>query len=1098
MKRTALCAILAAIALPLGWARADDLEQGFISPVDATRPRCYWYWLDGHITKDGITKDLEAMKRVGIGEAYIGMISDQSGVPANPNLKALTDPWWDTMVHAVREGSRIGVDIGVFNSPGWSQSGGPWVKPAQTMRYVALPEVRLHGPMRFDGKLPAPEGTFQDIAVMAFPAPDSDQTTAGKQTRTSKTIDIEFPASITARSVSIQPTREITVTAELSVSDDGKTYRPLKQLIVDRHRLDVMVGPMTRAPIVESFPATQGRFFRLTFSGDCEVGDVVVSPAARVERFPEKQLGKVYEEPQPPFEFYSWPLSSEPNQQPLVVPTASVANLTKQMDADGTLHWDVPAGDWVVLRAGMRPTGSRNSPAAPEATGLEIDKMNRRHVASHFDAYIGELLRRVPENERKAWKHVVADSYERGPQNWTDGFAADFTKRYGYDPLPYLPTMTGRVVGSVDQSDRFLWDLRRMVADRIAEDYVGGLKDICNKNGLKLWLENYGHWGFPSEFLKYGGATDEVAGEFWCGGADGTLNSLGSVELRDASSAAHTYGKNAVFAEAFTGGPTFVNSPRDLKARGDWAFCQGINQFTLHVYIHQPDERLPGMSAWFGSEFNRHTTWFEMSKAWFDYQRRCTHLLQHGLHAADVAYFIGEDAPKMTGLRQPALPDGYDFDYINAEVLLTRATVQSGRLTLPDGMSYGLLVLPPSQTMRPEVLTKIAKFVDQGLAVFGPLPTRSPSLQNFPNSDAEIQRLATALKDKISDGPQLQAVLKTPADVSGLPPQQVLFIHRRSDDADVYFLSNQSDAAMSIQPVFRISGMASEVWHPDSGVIERVASQPADAGTKVPLHLDGHGSVFVVFRKTSDRPLPDAPATVTGLQIVKATYAAIDGSGSGDVTERLRQQVANGALHSAVTVDGLGGDPARFHVKQLHLDYTLNGKAASATYGENELIALTTGDRIAGPWKVQFADQAFTFDSLTSWTNRPEDTLKYFSGTATYSIQFNAAEIGKRVVLDLGAVDCIAEVTLNGHSFPAVWKYPYEVDVTTAIKAGSNELSVKVANTWHNRLVGLKRAPNTPGLAPAWTSTMPGYGPQESLLPAGLIGPVTVRGTAIK
>ncbi|MDB5325126.1 MAG: glycoside hydrolase family 2, partial [Phycisphaerales bacterium] len=785
MKRAALCVLLAAILTPAGLARADNLEQGFITPSEATKPRCYWYWLDGYITKEGITKDLEAMKRVGIGEAYIGMINTQSGLPANPDLKALSDPWWDTMVHAIREGSRIGVDIGVFNSPGWSQSGGPWVKPEQSMRYVALPEMRLHGPSRFDGKLPAPEGTFQDIAAMAFPAPESDRSDAGKQTRNSKTIDIEFPVSITARSVAIQPTKEITVTAELSVSNDGKTYRPVKEMVVDRHRLDVMVGPMTRAPIVESFPATRGRFFQLAFSGDCEVGDVVVSPAARVERFPEKQLGKVYEEPQPPFEFYSWPLRSEPNQPPLVVVPGSVANLTKQMDADGTLHWDVPAGDWVVLRAGMRPTGSRNSPAAPEATGLEIDKMNRTHVATHFNAYIGELLRRIPEGERKAWKHVVADSYERGPQNWTDGFMTDFQKRYGYDPLPYLPAMTGRVVGSVDQSDRFLWDLRRMVADRIAEDYVGGLKDICGKNGLKLWLENYGHWGFPSEFLKYGGATDEVAGEFWCGGAAGSLNSLGSVELRDASSAAHTYGKNAVFAEAFTGGPTFVNSPRDLKTRGDWAFCQGINQFTLHVYIHQPDERMPGMSAWFGSEFNRHTTWFEMSKAWFDYQRRCTHLLQHGLHVADVAYFIGEDAPKMTGLRQPALPAGYDFDYINAEVLLTRATVQNGRLTLPDGMSYRLLVLPPSQTMRPEVLAKIAKFVDQGLTVFGALPTRSPSLKNFPDSDAEIQRLAAALKDKVADGPQLQPALKVPADVSGLPPEQVLFIHRHSDDADV-------------------------------------------------------------------------------------------------------------------------------------------------------------------------------------------------------------------------------------------------------------------------------------------------------------------------
>ncbi|MDB5326055.1 MAG: putative glycosylhydrolase, partial [Phycisphaerales bacterium] len=309
---------------------------------------------------------------------------------------------------------------------------------------------------------------------------------------------------------------------------------------------------------------------------------------------------------------------------------------------------------------------------------------------------------------------------------------------------------------------------------------------------------------------------------------------------------------------------------------------------------------------------------------------------------------------------------------------------------------------------------------------------------------------------------------------------------------------NQSDAAVSIDPVFRVSGMASELWHPDTGVSERAASQPADAGTKIPLRLDGHGSVFVVFRKTSDRPVPDAPAATAGLQIVKAIYAAIDGSGSGDVTERLRQQVANGALHSAVTVDALGSDPAPFRIKRLHLDYTVNGKPASANYGENELIAITAGDRIAGPWKVEFADQAFTFDSLTSWSNRPEAALKYFSGTATYAIQFNAADVGKRVTLDLGAVDCLAEVTLNGRPFAAVWKSPYEVDVTAAIKTGPNELSIKVASTWHNRLVGLRREPEPAGLAPAWTSTMPQYRPDEPLLPAGLIGPVTLRGAAIK
>jgi hypothetical protein len=1009
---------VALIFCSLSPVRADDLETGFVTPPDNTKPRCYWYWLDGHISKAGITQDLEAMKRVGIGESYIGMINAQSGAKPNPDLKPLSDPWWDTMAHAIREGTRLGVDIGVFNSPGWSQSGGPWVKPSEAMRYVALPEIRVHGPMHFEGKLPVPDGYFQDIAVLAFPAPAEDNADPGKQTHTPTTVTIEFPSEITARSLTVPPSQKTNVSADFEVSDDGQNYRPITRFTIDRHNLDVNVGPVPLAPVVVSFPATKGRFFKITFSHNCTVGEVRVSPAARVDRFMEKQLDKVFQDPQPPFDYYTWPLQPEPDQTGLMVPPASVQNISTQMSADGTLRWDVPPGDWIVLRAGMRPTGSTNSPAPIEATGLEVDKMNRKHLAAHFDAYIGELIRRVPEAQRKSWKHVVADSYERGPENWTDGFADDFQKSYGYDPLAYLPVMAGRIVGSVDQSDRFLWDLRRLIADRIARDYVGGLHDLCHKYGMKMWLENYGHFGFPSEFLAYGGACDEIAGEFWCGG------SLGSIELRDASSAAHTYGKNVVWAEAFTGGPLFVNSPRDLKLRGDWALCQGINQFMLHVYIHQPDDQLPGMSAAFGSEFNRHNTWFEMSKSWIDYQRRCTHLLQHGMHVADVAYFISEDAPKMTGIQQPPLPAGFDFDFINAQVLMTRAAAKDGRLTLSDGMSYRLLVLPPNQTMRPELLAKLAGFVDQGLTIFGPLPSRSPSLQNYPAADAQVRQLSATLKAKVSDGPSLTPALKIEADVAGLPDGKVLFTHRHADDADIYFLSNQTDAMVNLSPVFRVGGKDCEFWHPDTGGIERASAEPVGSATRVKLQLESHGSIFVIFRQNSNRP------------------------------------------------------------GTLVLD-------------ENQPIKLPAGNPISGPWQVEIAGQQLTFNSLISWTERPEPKVNYFSGTGIYRTKFTASAISPRVVLDLGKVDSIAEISLNGTTFPAVWKYPYEIDVTPAIKPGDNQLEVRVANVWHNRLVGQAREAAAMGNPPAWASWTPHFGPNEKLMSSGLLGPVTLRGAEV-
>ena len=483
--------------------------------------------------------------------------------------------------------------------------------------------------------------------------------------------------------------------------------------------------------MVATFPATTARFFQLKLSADCELGDIRISPAARVESYAEKSLLKMFQDPLPPFDYYTWPTEAEPDAADLMIQPGAVRDISKLMAADGTLRWDVPAGEWIVLRTAMTPTGTKNSPAPPEATGYEVDKMNRVALKSHFDAYVGNLLRRLPAAERKSLKHVVADSYEQGPENWTDGFAAEFQKHYGYDPIRFLPVMTGRIVGSADQSDRFLWDLRRLVAERVARDYVGALSALSRQHGLRMWLENYGHWGFPSEFLLYGGYSDEVAGEFWASG------DLGRVELRDASSAAHIYGKPVVWSEAFTGGPAFVNAPRDLKALGDKAFCDGINQFMLHVYIHQPwEDRLPGVNAWFGTEFNRHNTWFEQSKAWIDYLRRCTVMLQAGKHVADVAYFIGEDAPKMTGVRNPELPVGDDFDWINADVIEHRLKVKEGQLELPDGMSYRVLVLPDLTTMRPEVLRKIRDLVKAGATIVGPPPLRSPSRQDYPQCDA--------------------------------------------------------------------------------------------------------------------------------------------------------------------------------------------------------------------------------------------------------------------------------------------------------------------------------------------------------------------------
>jgi hypothetical protein len=894
MKRTKLLLLFTACSLAIA-AWADSLESGFAHPPDQTKPWCYYYWISDNISKEGITRDLEAMARVGIGEALIGNIF-LDDVPAG-KVKVLTPEWWELVEHAIREGGRTGVNIGLFNCPGWSQSGGPWIKPEQAMRYIVSSETRVTGPAQFAQKLSSPKELFQDIAVLAFPSPPADaDSLAARSPRVAWsppvsgaeklvdgdletsvaipagqepfTIEIEAAQPFTARSLAIHPAAEaFGADVLLDAADADGKFQTVRQFKFDRSNMSLGVGPMPRGPVTISFAPTTAKKFRLAFTGifgrgqGAALAEINLSGAARLESFIEKQLGKMHPTPLPRWDTYLWPTQSEPDSAKLAVPVGEVRDLSAKLAADGMLRWDVPPGEWIILRTGMTPTGMKNAPASPEGIGLEVDKMNRPLAQHHFDAFIGELLKRMPASERQAFKQVVADSYEMGSQNWTDGFGNGFQRRYGYDPKPWLPVLTGRIIGSADQSERFLWDLRRLVAERVATDYVGGLRKASKVAGLGLWLENYGHWGFPSEFLKYGSESDRIGGEFWVTG------DLGAIELRAASSCVNTYGKNPIVsAEAFTGGPAFRNSPGALKARGDWAFCEGINHFVLHVYIHQPwEDKVPGINAWFGTEFNRHNTWFEQSKAWIDYLRRSCWLLQQGNRVADVTYFIGEDAPKMTGVRQPELPPGRDFDYINAEIIEKHLRVKNGVLTLPHGTTYRVLVLPEQSTMRPELLRKIRDLVKIGATVVGPPPSRSPSLQNFPKSDDEVQKFAREVwgkpnsmmsnehqlgKGRVIRGRRLDEVLTTLGSKPDFESSAKLrFTHRHSADADIYFVANPKAEAVTTTAAFRIGGKAPEFWWPDSGRIERPAVyDDANGMVRLPLSLGPQGSVFVVFR----------------------------------------------------------------------------------------------------------------------------------------------------------------------------------------------------------------------------------------------------------
>jgi hypothetical protein len=837
------------------------------------------------------------MHRVGIRQALIGNIFDER-LPAG-DTKLFTEGWWDHLLHAVREGQRLGVDIGLFNCPGWSQSGGPWINEGQTMRRLAFSETRVTGPATFHGRLPRPVEPFQDVAVLAFPAPqrDEDWTRIRPAARVAThpaipgaenladgnlgswavlthangglVVDLEWAEPFTARTLALHPAdtsvgAEVELFAELGANGFQRVWSGT----LDRLHPKPETGFLPRGPAVFSLPPTSARNFRLLFravasrGGEPRLGEIQLSEAARLEQFVEKQFGKMHSTHLPDWNAYLWSTPPEPEDPALAVSVGGITNLTARMTGDGQLRWEVPSGEWLILRAGLTPTGISNHPAAPEGKGYEVDKMNRDLARHHFDSYAGQLLQRLPADLKPAFKTLVADSYETGGQNWTEGFAAQFRTRYGYDPLPWLPVLTGRIVESADQSERFLWDLRRLVADRIGEDYIGGLRDRCQAHQLELWLENYGHWGFPGEFLKYGAGADRVAGEFWVRDDDG-------IELRAPATCANTYGKTTpVSAEAFTGPPgeSFRHSPCSLKERTDWAFCEGINHFVLHVYLHQPwEDRRPGMNAWFGTEFNRHNPWFLEAGPWVDYLRRCSWLLQQGHRVADVAYFIGEDTPKMTGRRHPPLPRGHDYDYLNSEVLLTRLHVRDGKLALPNGVSYQALVLPEQETMRPEVLRKVRDLIHAGATVLGPQPSRSPSMQNYPQCDDELRALAREVwgespgaqgqrrlgAGRIFWGQGLDVVFAALQVMPDFESREALrFVHRRDGDRDIYFLANPLAARVRTTASFRVPARQPELWDPLTGRVESLALYAVDEGrVRLPLELEPHGSSLLVFRR---------------------------------------------------------------------------------------------------------------------------------------------------------------------------------------------------------------------------------------------------------
>jgi hypothetical protein len=1118
MKRSVLklFAVFFVFAFCLGAAQSqskpDVLKNGFVNPPESARPRVWWHWMNGNISKEGIKLDLDWMHRVGVGgfQNFDAALSTPQVV--DKRLAYMTPEWKDAFKYATTLADQLGLEEAIAGSPGWSESGGPWVPPAEGMKKYVWSETSVEGGKPFSGALvhpPEVTGPFQnmsfadrmgqpvpvtrgahfyaDSAVIAYRRPDGDvalpeakitssggsldaaMLSDGDLQKTTKLpipeigekswIQYEFAAPTTIRTITyvvkVLDRMTIAVTGiaapekVLEASDDGKNFRAVVDL------------PDSRAPEhTVSFPAVTAKYFRVTFKRlprgplprgvdpsmlntkiapptDYEIAELAIHSDARVNRFEEKAAFV------PEADLYGFATPAVDSSA--VIAKSDVIDLTAKMRPDGTLDWTPPAGHWVVLRIGYSLLGITNHPATAEATGLEVDKLDRRFVKNYMEAYLDSYKETVGTGliGKRGITYVITDSWEAGSQNWTDNMTAQFKKLRGYDPLPWMPVLAGHVVESAAASDKFLWDFRKTIGDLIATEHYGQLQTTLNERGM-------GHYGeshevgraFVADGMQVKKMLEVPMSAMWTQSPGVNNETYGyNADDRESASVAHIYGQNLVAAESMTaGGAAWAWSPASLKPTADQEFLNGINRIVIHESAHQPlIGKVPGLSlGHYGQWFNRNETWAEEAGPWIDYLGRTSYMLQEGHFGADLIYFYGEDS-NLTAIfanKAPDVPAGYGFDYVNADALIHELSVSDGRVKTPSGMSYRVLGLDPySQHMSLPVIRAIHKLVSEGAVVAGPKPIDDPSLAD---DQAEFAKLSGEL---FGDGTGVHQVGKgtvyagqNPGDVfkaMHLAPDfdytkpeadtRLLFVHRKLADGDIYFVDNRSERSEKVDATFRVTGKEPELWRAETGKSEPVSFKIAGGQTTVPLTLEPWGTVFVVFRKATHETAHTLPAKT------ETQLAAVDGT-----------------------------------------------------------------------WKVSFqpdrgAPASISVDKLISWSDSTDQGVKYFSGTGTYTKTIEAKpdwfKKGAHVWIDLGDVKNLAEVTVNGKSLGIVWHEPYRVDATAALKPGANEISIKVTNAWVNRLIGDLQ----PDATTKYTFiTEKPYNAQSPLLASGLLGPVNV------
>lgn len=1071
-----------------------DLEQGFRQPPMEARPAVYYLLLNGYVNLEFVEREIEEFHRAGIG----GLCIFDMGARGDPNASPPAGPAFlspasvKALGRIIRAAGRLGMEVDLSVTSSWDM-GGAWVKPEDASMTLLSSELEVEGPREFDGVLPfpivpaeTPKGAdgmpvfHREVAALAIRQP---------RRRPGYEFLFELPESSLHRveravfynQASNEPGADQPAgfAREFVLSVSETTARPNAFRVILQGTLAPQEGPQEFR-----FPPANARYVRLELrsgrpgqSGRVALGEfelydsrgsnVLLShranraiDGARLVRFTSAlgQLG-----PWSAGDIHdgvkggpwgSWASAGAP---PLEIPDRSaIVDLRGKVGPGGRLRWSVPPGRWTILRYICTNTGERLKVPSPNSDGWATDHLSSSATRRYLREVLDRLRPEFGDFRNSALKELYLASYEVRGQIWTPDFLEQFRKRRGYDLAPYLPILSGGLVGSEEETDRVRYDFEKTLGEVVVDAYYRAAVETAHEAGLGIESEAGGPGPpihqVPVDALLALGAIDSVRGEFW----PFRPNARALWVVKETASAAHIYGKRRVHMEAFTSSMHWQEAPQDLKASADRAFCEGMNHVVWHTAAHQPPEAgKPGWVYYAGTHLTPNRVWWPMAKPFLDYLARTSFLLQQGLFVADVVYYYGDQGfnfvmPKRV---DPSLGFGYDYDVANAEVILQRMSVRRGKLVLPDGMSYELLVLPDRTDIDPDVLRRVGELIEAGATVVGRKPDRATGFSGYPERDLRVRELAEriwadcdgravrwrrfgqgavvcglSLREALAQrgvGPDLKVELAE-------PEAEIDFIHRRTAEAEIYFVRNKQRRWQRFEAVFRVADLQPEIWLPDSGEIRRGAPHSRVAGgVKLELRLAPEEALFVVFRK--------------------------------------------------------------------------GGRAANGAPGRQKQEPLPPPIPVSGPWTVRFpegwgAPSSAVFPRLISWTEHEDPGIRYFSGIAEYRTKVTLApewlRSNGRVLLDLGRLWAAAEAEVNGKPVGIVWKEPFRLDVTGAVRPGENEVAVRVANSWANRLIG--DAVSTGGrryTRTNVTTTTPAGLPwaQVAPIPSGLFGPVELK-----